>query len=319
MTAKSSLPEWRLAGVRTAAELRAKGNSAAQIANLTQQGTLVRVRRGVYARGAMAEQVLRRTDGAQLLAAAAELLSVGPGAVASHETAAWIHGIELLSSPDRDPATSKVTLTRPPAHNRSGRAGVRVHSAQLPARHVTVEHGIPVTTAARTIVDLARSLEFRAGVVAADSALRQRLVTKADMERVLTECARWSGIKTAADVVAFADRLAESVLESLARVVFKDCGLPPPELQVWVGEAEVVGRVDFLWRQFWTVAEVDGRMKYGDPNRAVQQLDRDRLLRDAGYEVVHFGWQHINESPGYVNAAIRKAFERGRRAPRPAA
>lgn len=319
MTAKSSLPDWRLAGIKTAAELRAKGNSAAQIASLTQQGTLVQIRRGVYARGDMAEQVLSSPNGERLLAAAAELLSVGPGAVASHESAAWIHGVELLGAPGGHPAASQVTLTRPPGHNRSGRAGVRVHSAQLPAHHVTVEYGMPVTTVARTIVDLARSLEFRAGVVAADSALRQRLVTKADLEKVLTECTRWSGIKTAADVVAFANGLAESVLESLARVVFKDCGLPPPELQVWVGDAEVVGRVDFLWRRFRTVAEVDGRMKYADPSRAVQQLDRDRQLRDAGYEVVHFGWQHINENPGYVSKAIRTAFERGRRAPRPAA
>jgi hypothetical protein len=184
---------------------------------------------------------------------------------------------------------------------------------------VTVKHDVPVTTPARTVVDLARSLEFRAGVVAADSALNHKLVSTADLNAVLAACPRWRGISRAADVVAFADGLAESVLESLARVVFRDCGLPPPELQVWIGEAAVVGRVDFLWRRFRTVAEVDGRMKYSDPSRAVKQLDRDRQLRDAGYEVVHFGWQHINENPGYVDSTIRKAFERGTLAPRPAA
>jgi hypothetical protein len=319
MTANSSLPDWRLAGIRTAAELNGKGQSGNQIANLTRSGTLVRVRRGVYARGDMAAQVLNFPNGAQLLATAAELLSARPGAVASHESAAWIHGVDLLARPHRDPVGAKVTLTRPPGHNRSGRAGVRVHSAELPASHVAVEYGMPVTTPARTIVDLGRSLEFRAGVVAADSALRRRLMTKADLEKILTECERWPGIRRAADVVAFADQLAESVLESLARVVFRDCCLPPPELQVWVGGAEPVGRVDFLWRQFRTVAEVDGRMKYGDPSRAVKQLDRDRQLRDAGYEVVHFGWQHISENHGYVNSTIRKAFERGTHAPRPAA
>jgi predicted transcriptional regulator of viral defense system len=318
MTAKSSLPDWRLAGIRTAAELKAKGKSPDQITNLTHRGTLVRVRRGVYARGDMAAQVLSSPNGAQVLGAAAELLAVGPGAVASHESAAWIHGVDLLARPDRDMAASKVTLTRAPGHNRSGRPGVRVHSAELPADHVTLEYGMPVTTVARTIIDLGRSLEFRAGVVAADSALRQRLVTEADLKKVLTECERWSGINRAADVVAFANGLAESVLESLARVVFRDCGLPPPELQVWAGGAEVVGRVDFLWRQFRTIAEVDGRMKYDDPSRAVKQLDRDRQLRDAGYEVVHFSWQHINENHGYVNTTIRKAFERGTRAFRPA-
>ena len=318
MTANSSLPDWRLAGIRTAAELKAKGNTAAHIRNMTRQGGLVRVRRGIYARGDMAAQVLSQSDGAQLLGAAAELLAAGPGAVASHETAALIHGIGLLAPPAALP-TAIMTLTRAPGHNRSGRPGVRVHSAQLPAEHVSLVHGIPLTTAARTIIDLGRSLEFRAGVVTADSALRQRLLTKADLEKVLTECERWPGMKRAAHVVAFADEHAESVLESLARIVFRDCGLPPPELQVWVGGAEVVGRVDFLWRQFRTVAEVDGRMKYADPSRAVMQLERDTQLRDAGYEVVHFGWQHITQNHGYVNTAIRKAFERGTRAPRPAA
>jgi predicted transcriptional regulator of viral defense system len=314
MTANSSIGERRLAGISTVAELRAAGKSTAHIATLTRRGELIKVRYGIYARGDLAARVLIRPNGKQLLTAAATLLAQGPGAAASHETAAGIHGIELLKPKDQ-----LVVITREPGRNRSGRASVRVHSAQLLADHLTVKHGMPVTTPARTIVDLGRSLEFRAGVVAADSALRQRLVTRTDLEKVLTECERWSGIKRAADVVAFADERAESVLESLARVVFRDCGLPPPELQVWVGGAEVVGRVDFLWRQFRTVAEVDGRMKYADPSRAAKQLDRDRQLRDAGYEVVHFGWLHINENHGYVNTTVRKAFERGTRAPRPAA
>src|SRR5262249_19846012 len=150
-------------------------------------------------------------------------------------------------------------------------------------------------------------------------ALHRKLVNTAELEAVLAECSRWHWARRATEVVSFADGLSESVLESMARVVFRDCGLPPPELQVWVGGAEVVGRVDFLWRQFRTVAEVDGRMKYAAPSRAGKQLGRDRHLRDAGYEVVHFGWRHITEDHGYVNATIKRAFERGTRAPRPAA
>jgi hypothetical protein len=188
-----------------------------------------------------------------------------------------------------------------------------VHSAQLPDEHVTVEHGMRVTTVARTVTDIARTAEFRAGVVTADSALHQRLVTKPELESLLASCLRWRGSRRAAEVVAFADGLAESVLESIARVVFQDCGLPPPELQVWAGGAEVVGRVDFLWRQFRTVVEVDGLLKYANPARAVLQLERDKRLRDAGYEVVHFTWHEITENPAYVAIAIRTAFTQGAR------
>jgi hypothetical protein len=249
-------------------------------------------------------------DGNGLLAIAASLASSDPGAVASHESAALVHGIGLLSGAAA--LGAHVWLTTSPGRNRTGRGGIHLHSADLPSDQVTEVYGMPVTTPARTVIDLARSLEFRAGVVAADSALHGKLVTKADLESVHTYCSRWPGATRAREVIAFADGLSESVLESLARVVFRDCGLPPPELQVWAGEAEVVGRVDFLWRRYRTIAEVDGRMKYANSVRAVRQLERDRGLRDAGYEVVHFTWKDITENPRYVNATVRKAFQRGK-------
>jgi very-short-patch-repair endonuclease len=112
-------------------------------------------------------------------------------------------------------------------------------------------------------------------------------------------------------VVEFADGGAESPLESLARIVFRDGGLPPPELQVEIRDAEFIGRVDFLWRKFRTIAEVDGATKYDDRNLAMCQLRRDKRLREAGYEVVHFDWKEINGDPGYVVAAVRAAFEQG--------
>ena len=303
---QGSLPEWRLAGIRTIAELRAEGRSTREIETLVRRGTLVRLHRGVYARADFANTARTRPNGDHLLRTAAALASIGPGVVASHQTAASIYELDLFGRPGRE-----LTLTRAPGHNRSGRPGVHVYSAGLPAEHVTEVDGLPVTTPARTVIDLARNLDFRAGVVAADSALHLKLVTKAELESVCADCSRWRGATRAAEVVAFAEALSESVLESLARVVFRDCGLPPPELQVWAGGAEVVGRVDFLWRRFRTVAEVDGRMKYANSARAVRQLERDRQLRDAGYEVVHFTWKDITENPRYVNAAVRKAFRRG--------
>jgi len=299
----------RLAGIRTTAELLAEGKSASQIETLARQGALIQVRRGVYARADLAAQLVARSGGDHLLQTAAAL-AVSGLAVASHQSAAHIHGIAVLGK------WRRVTLTRPPGRSKSAQSGTRLHCAQLPTEHVTVCHGMCVTTAARTVVDLARTVEFRAGVVTADSALHQGLVTMAELESLLAGCLRWPGSRRAAEVVAFADKRAESVLESIARVVFRDCGLPPPELQIWVGGAVAVGRVDFLWRRFRTVVEVDGLMKYANPARATLQLERDKRLRDAGYEVVHLNWQEITENPAYVGTAIKAAF---RRATRPAA
>ena len=161
-------------------------------------------------------------------------------------------------------------------------------------------------------MDLARTLTFGEGVVAADSALHHKLVTKPELTTVLDSCRGWPGTRRAAAVINFADNRAESPLESIARVAFNDSRLPPPELQVWLGgTTEPVGRVDFYWKRYRTIAEVDGALKYADPGRARAQLRRDALLRDDGFEVVHFTWQQITQAPEQVAASIRKAFRRG--------
>jgi len=149
-------------------------------------------------------------------------------------------------------------------------------------------------------------------VVVADSALRSRQASKADLDLCITACASWPGIQNARRVVAFADARAESVLESISRVAFADLGLPPPDLQAWVGDDdEIIGRADFLWRAYRTVGEADGALKYANPARAMAQLERDARLRAAGFEVVHFTWRDITQAPDQVAASIKTAFRRG--------
>lgn len=304
----------RVAGIVTTAELTAAGISGARIRTLIRCGALYQIGRGAYAPGKRARELLGLPDGKQLLQLAAAVAVRGPGTVASHESAAYLHSIDLLATP------TAPALTCPPDLGWKARPGVRLYAATLPAEHVTAVIGLPVTTPARTVADLARTLSFRAGVVAADSALHRKLVTKAELTAVLAACTRWRGVRRAAAVIDFADGRAESPLESIARVAFAESGLPPPELQVWLGgtadpggTVEPVGRVDFYWRQYRTVAEVDGAGKYADPERARAQLRRDSLLRDDGFEVVHFTWQQITQAPEQVAASIRKAFRRGAR------
>ena len=315
---KSSRPGQivRPGGVLTTSELLAAGWSEQQLRTLIKRADLVAVGRGAYAPGERARKLLSLAGGDQLLAITAAIAVVGPGAVVSHQSAAYLHEIDLVGR------SSTAVLTCPPARGWRGRQGVQIHAVALPADQVTDVLRLPVTTPARTVIDLARTLEFRAGVVAADSALHRALTTKQELRAVLAACHQWPGTRRAAEVVDFADGRAESPLESLGRVAFRDCGLPAPELQVWLGgTVEPIGRVDFYWRRYWTVAEVDGALKYrADPMRAREQLRRDALLRDDGFEVVHFTWQQITQTPQVVAASIRKAFERGvRNATRPAA
>jgi len=293
----------RLAGVVTASELSETGITAAQIRALVRRGVLNRVDHGVYARTDLAGKFDVR-----VLRLAAALVVVGPDAVGSHFDAAIVHGLPLL---DRPPAT--VTVTRPPGASGgwSRRPSLRVHAVALPPAQVTRRNGLPVTSVARTVVDLARTTPFRSGVVAADCALHLGKTTNAELAVVIAGCARWPGVGRARRVVEFSDGRSESPFESIARVAFRDGGLPPPELQVWVGgDAGPVGRADFLWREHGTIAEADGALKYADPDRARQQLRRDADLREAGFEVVHFGWAELTLAPSQVIHAIRAAFAR---------
>jgi Protein of unknown function (DUF559)/Transcriptional regulator, AbiEi antitoxin len=301
-----------LAGIVTTADLRAAGRSADDVRAMVRRRDLVRLARGLYVTAELATSLQRLPAGQVLLAGAAAIGSLGPGAVISHHTAARLHELDLLLPPQ-----ARVAVTRPPGCPRgSDVPGVLIHSAALPAGHIGGRFGVPVTTVPRTVIDLARTLSFREGVVLADSALRQKLTSKKELQAVLAECLRWPGMRQARAVVEFADRLAESVLESLARVVFRDLGLPAPELQVEVSRDGVTYRVDFMWRQFRTVAEVDGRLKYEDRSRFGYERRRDIWLRDAGYEVVHFSWQEVAGQPDYVAATLRTAFRRGSRAGR---
>jgi predicted transcriptional regulator of viral defense system len=157
----------RIAGIVTTAELRAAGWSATQIRTLVRHGDLYLLGRGVYARGNAARERLSWRGGDRLLAVAAAGALAGPATVISHQSAALLHSIDVLD--DQGP----VHLTGRPERGRTIRAGIKLHAINLPAHRITNFVGQPVTTPARTVVDIARTLEFRAGVVTADSALHK--------------------------------------------------------------------------------------------------------------------------------------------------
>jgi hypothetical protein len=224
-----------------------------------------------------------------------------------------LRGLDLL----KGPIDGLASITVPPG-TRVGpyrRANVVRHSAALPEAHVIELFGVRITTAARTVVDIARTGTFMAGVVTADSALYQRWTSKAELRRVLAICDGWPGIGNARTAVDFASSLAESVLESCARVVFSQEGLPPPELQVVIfGQGgSKIARVDFFWREHGVVAEADGLLKYQTGADAIAELKRDRLLRELGLDVIHFTWEELFREPERVARRVLTAFERGRR------
>lgn len=292
--------------VLAVAEWREVGVTPARLRVLVRAGDLVLLRRGVYA-------TRKAVDGAggdprrvHALKVAAVRAAVGEDAIASHHSAGRILGLDMMDPPTAD----TVTLTRPPpARSRSRTvAGVLFHNAPIPDWQRVGAFGVSLTNASRTVIDIARTSSFRAGVVVADCALRLDLTSPPELGAIARTCRQWPGIEQARRVIRFSDGNAESVLESCARVAFAQQRLEKPELQVTIPVKGDAFRVDFFWRKHQTIAEADGLGKYARPEDLKKQFARDRKLRAAGYRVVHFTWGEISGTPEYVVTQIREAF-----------
>lgn len=307
MTLRVDVNSFRI-NIGTVRQWREAGLGTAAFRSLVRSGELKRYRHGVYVRAdylAAAEPDPAARHAMRVAAAMAS--QTVRQAAASHESAAQIHGLSLLRAPE--PGTVSLT-SRPGGYRGRSSSGVLVRSAQLPGNHVMRRHGVWVTTATRTVIDLSRSLSFMEGVVVADSALRIGKTTDAGLAEMLRACSRWPGIEQARAVVKFSDELAESVLESCARVVFAQAGLPPPVLQAAIAgkDGEFAGRVDFYWPEYETIAEADGMAKYADPGRARHEVKRDIRLREAGKKVVHFTWDELFNRQKRLISRLRGAF-----------
>jgi hypothetical protein len=285
-----------------------------RLRTLVRDGDLVRTQRGVYATRKAMEYAMKDARHAHAIAAISAI-RVTTGGTVSHHSAALLHGLETLNPPEM----SKVEMTFSHGGGYSGDGIVR-YRARLPRGQVEKVFGLPVTSVARTVIDIARTSAFRQGVVVADSALRSGMVpgengtTEEQLCEVLRTCAGWPGLALAERVVRFADGRSESVLESCARVVFDEHGLEPPEPQVWIPGSGY--RADFRWMDCQVIAETDGLAKYEeDPKRKIaEQIRRDKELRRLGWDVVHFTWEELFRNPGKVVQDILDAMRRQREA-----
>lgn len=214
-----------------------------------------------------------------------------PSHVIGARSGAVLHGLPVVSVP---PQPQLLSRRRDKLGHRS--AGHAL-GARLGDEEITDWFGIPVTTVSRTLVELARHDRFD-GIMAADAALRERLVTPAELETALLRATGWPGVRTARDVLTFADPLAESPLESVVRLRLHLDGFPPPVLQAVIGPY----RVDFHWPAQRLVLEADGRVKY-DADALWQEKQREHALRGMGQRVERVLWSDLGR--GWPAAASR--------------
>ncbi|MCU1659510.1 MAG: Uncharacterized protein JWO57_4166, partial [Pseudonocardiales bacterium] len=292
-------------GLISRADALAAGWTDAAIRHAVATGRWRRLRSGIYVLAA-APGLDAHASRARNVSAAYASARTCPRAVISHGSAAIVHGLPTVCRLDRP------CLTVAAGTALRHLAAAHLHRATLATHDVTEIRGVATTSAARTVLDLAREHGLDAGVAAADAALHQGLVTAGDLARALAECAGWPGSAAAGRTAALCDGLAESALESLSRLRIGVAGLPPPVLQAELGDefGRFVARTDFYWPQFGVVGEADGIVKYDGRDALLAERRRQAALEQLGLVVVRWEWRDLSRFDP-VAGRLRAAFGRG--------
>ena len=272
-------------GVVALAQLVAFGLSRKSVSRRVRAGRLHRVHQGVYAVGHK-----RLTQHGRWMAA---VLAGGDGARLSHRSAAALWSVL--------PARGRIHVTSPRRlHNRDG---IEFHSQSLQLDEVTVHDGIPVTTVARTLLDIAATdpdnLER-----AFNEAEYRRLWDEVGVRELIARYPRRAGTPTLAALTPMGTTREE--LEHRFHALVEKFDLPRPMRNAEL-ELEPGGwiRVDAVWPEARLIVELDGRAGHDTTSRFDGDRERDRRLALAGWRVVRLTWKHLTTEPEQVAADLR--------------
>jgi very-short-patch-repair endonuclease len=264
-------------GVVTRAQLLEIGWSPSRIARERRALRLHRIHAGVYAVGHRAI-----ADRGRWLAA-----TLACDGVLSHHSAA-----ALWELPVADNGLTRITAT-----TERRRARIDAHRADLHPRDRTVRHGIPVTTVARTLADLAHSLDDESlHRVVREAQFRDRF----DDDRVKDALTR----RPARRLAAYLDdpTVTQTDLEDRFLRICRRYRIPTPLTQHGARP-----RVDFCWPDRSLVVEVDGW--HAHRTRVAFQDDRTNtnLLQLAGNVVLRYTWDDVRVRHAEVAAQVLSA------------
>ena len=265
-----------------------------QVQYWSRTGRLHRIHRGVYAVGHA-----RITGNGRWMAAA---LAQGPLAVLSHRTAAAVWSLLRSSS-----ATAHVTV---PATGRGRRPGIVLHQQALSDHERTEVDGLPVTSVARTLLDLAAD-----GDPLLDRAIEEsehlRLFDLKQVDALMAPGRR--GVRRLERALAIyrpATGAERSHFERRVLQAIRAAGLPEPAVNVWLFGAER----DLVWLDHKLVVELDGPWHQGTAAR-IRDPQRDAILQLRDYNVVRVPQHWFDTDPAGVVQTIRDFLSRAERTP----
>jgi very-short-patch-repair endonuclease len=232
-----------------------------------------RLHRGVYAPTAL------RVDHRVMCRSAVLLV---PDAVVAGRSAAWLCGARSAAS-TRDP----VHLALPAGHHARRRDGMTVRRVLLEAStDVTSRHGLKITTAARTVWDLAMVEEPNDAVPVIDEMLQRRLVSPSELEVYAAARSGRQGVARVRRALDLSDEHAESPPESRVRLALTAAGMRPrTQVDVVDSAGRFVARVDMAYEDARLAVEYDGGW-HAEPGQLARDRDRLNRLQAAGWTVL---------------------------------
>lgn len=237
----------------------------------------------------------------------AACLEAGPSAVVSHDAAAALHRLATFRP-------GPVVVMVDHGNHQHLRGGILRQSTDLRPHHCTVVDGLPVTTPARTIVDLAAVLRTGRLRAVVEDALAAKAVSLLDLSRCHQELRRPGkrGLRRLAAVLSTLGPgpvpSATALERGLLRVL-RDGGLPAPVREhdlPWTRDTP--GRVDFAYPRQRVVVEADSRRWHTRERDFVSDRRRDREAQLAGWDVYRFTWDDLRTCPQDVVATVRRAL-----------
>jgi very-short-patch-repair endonuclease len=271
-------------GVVTHGQLTDAGVTPAEIKSRLRSGALLREHRGVYRVGHRAPSVEAR-----YLAA---VLACGDGALLSGRAAAFLFG--LLKGPVPRPEVSTRTQRRV--------TGVRTRRCRASAwLDATTWRGIPVTTVATTLIDLAAVLNADELARACHEAGIRYRTTPSQVEAALVRRPTSAGAGQLRRIMSGDTRVTLSKLEALFLGRLGEAGLPLPQTNRRVGGR----RVDCRWPERGLTVELDGYRYHHSRHAWEQDRHREREARARGDEFRRYTFGDVFETPELMLSELR--------------
>jgi very-short-patch-repair endonuclease len=283
-------------------QLLGAGVSSSAIARRLRNGQLERVHPGVYR--------LPHTADLPLAVEAAALLACGAEAALSHHSAATLWRL-------RRGTARPVHVTIPADRGGPDLSGVKLHrSGTIGHADVCIHDGLPVTSPARALLDVAAALTDRDVERLVDEGLFvRRVVTIADVNETLSRAGNHPGRARLARVAAthLSSTKTDSPPEERLLALIRAAGLPAPQGQVYV----LGYRLDFFWPELKLAVEVDAYGTHGSPARFEGDRRRDaRLLTEKRIVALRLTRATIDQRPfealGLLARAIGQREAEGR-------